>query len=289
MNDHHPPDPALVNAYARAAVDEDMAREDATAAWMELSAREAAGEIRVPADTVVAGMDLARAVFREVDAACAFEALAADGDAVAPGGALCRVRGRASSIVSAERVALNFLQRLCGIATLARRFVRAVEGTGVVILDTRKTTPLWRELEKYAVRCGGAQNHRRDLRAMVLVKDNHIRAAGGQEALLRHLERAPRPPFIEVEVDSPALLRAMLGRPVDRIMLDNFTPAMVAAALEDVRAHRARHAGWRVEIEVSGGVTLETVREFAQPGVDFISVGALTHSAPAASMSLEIL
>jgi nicotinate-nucleotide pyrophosphorylase (carboxylating) len=289
MSDRHPPDPAVIAAYARAAVDEDMARSDATAAYMELEIRDAAGEIRVAAATVVAGMALAWAVFREIDPACVFDALAADGDVVAPGAVLCRVRGRASTIVSAERTALNFLQRLCGIATLAHRFVRAVEGTGVVILDTRKTTPLWRELEKYAVRCGGAQNHRRDLRAMVLVKDNHIRAAGGAEALIRHLERAPRPPFIEVEVDSPAFLRAMLGRPVDRIMLDNFSPAMVADALADVRSFQAGNPGWRVEIEVSGGVTLETVRDYALPGVDFISVGALTHSAPAATMSLEVL
>jgi nicotinate-nucleotide pyrophosphorylase (carboxylating) len=197
------------------------------------------------------------------------------------------LHGRAASVVSSERTALNFLQRLCGIATHAARFVHAVEGTGVVILDTRKTTPLWRELEKYAVRCGGAQNHRRDLHAMVLIKDNHIRAMGGRDELLRRLACGDRPGFVEVEVDSLDFLRALLGARVDRIMLDNFTPAGVAGALTLVRAHRASHPG-RLEIEVSGGVTLENVRDYAQPGVDFISVGALTHSAPAAAMSLEV-
>jgi len=206
---------------------------------------------------------------------------------VAAGRSLCRLRGRAASIVSSERTALNFLQRLCGIATHAARFVRAVEGTGVVILDTRKTTPLWRELEKYAVRCGGAQNHRRDLQAMILIKDNHVRAMGGRDELLRRLARGDRPAFVEVEVDSLDFLRALLGAPVDRIMLDNFTPSTVADALSLVRAHRAAHPG-RLEIEVSGGITLDNVRAYAQPGVDFISVGALTHSAPAASMSLEV-
>jgi nicotinate-nucleotide pyrophosphorylase (carboxylating) len=246
-------------------------------------------EIRAGAPLVTSGIDVARAVFREIDPAIRFDAKVQDGDAVAAGDVLCRLRGRAASIVSAERCALNFLQRMCGIASQAARFVRAVEGTGVVILDTRKTTPLWRELEKYAVRCGGAGSHRRDLSSMVLVKDNHVRAMGGYPALLAHLARAPRPPFLEVEVDSVESLRALSGAPVDRIMLDNLTPSLVAQALEVVRGFPAAHTGAGPEVEVSGGITLDNVRAYAQPGVDFISVGALTHSSPAASVSLEVL
>jgi nicotinate-nucleotide pyrophosphorylase (carboxylating) len=284
-----PPEASRVEAYVRAALDEDAAHADATTAYLDLGTRVVEAEIRAGAPLVCSGIEVARAVFREVDPSCRFDARAADGDALPAPGPLCRLHGRASSIVSAERCALNFLQRMCGIATHASRFVQAVEGTGVVILDTRKTTPLWRELEKYAVRCGGAQNHRRDLRSMVLIKDNHVRAMGGREALLGHLARAPRPAFVEVEVDSIEFLRALVASPVDRIMLDNFTPAMVAQAMEVVRAFRAGRREARPEIEVSGGVTLENVSSYAQPGVDFISVGALTHSAPAASMSLEVL
>jgi nicotinate-nucleotide pyrophosphorylase (carboxylating) len=284
-----PPEPARVAAWVRAALDEDAARADATTAYLDLGARAVEAEVRAGGPAVASGVEVARAVFHEVDPACAFDAGAADGEAVDAGAVLCRLRGRAASILSAERTALNFLQRLCGIATHTARFVRAVEGTGVVILDTRKTTPLWRELEKYAVRCGGGRNHRRDLHAMVLIKDNHIRAIGGRDALLEQLARAPRPSFVEVEVDSVEFLGALVTAPVDRIMLDNFTPAMVARAMEVVRAFRAAPAGGRLEIEVSGGVTLDNVRSYAQPGVDFISVGALTHSAPAAPMSLEVL
>jgi nicotinate-nucleotide pyrophosphorylase (carboxylating) len=240
-------------------------------------------------DGVAAGIDVARLTFREAEPRLKFRPLAQDGDRLRAGAALAQVTGEVGGILKAERTALNFLQRMCGVASLTRRFVDAIAGTGAVILDTRKTTPGLRYLEKYAVKCGGGENHRFALWDMYLIKDNHIRAAGGAEALIRHLERAPRPPFIEVEVDSPAFLRAMLGRPVDRIMLDNFSPAMVADALADVRSFQAGNPGWRVEIEVSGGVTLETVRDYALPGVDFISVGALTHSAPAATMSLEVL
>jgi nicotinate-nucleotide pyrophosphorylase (carboxylating) len=201
------------------------------------------------------------------------------------------LEGPAASILRGERTALNFLQRLCGVATYAARFVDAVRGTGVVILDTRKTTPLWRELEKYAVRCGGASNHRRDLGAMILVKDNHVRAIGGRAALLAHIARAPGASFVEVEVDSLDFLSELLDSParekINRVMLDNFTPEQVTEALTHIAERRAR--GVRIEVEVSGGVALESVRAYAQPGVDFISVGALTHSAVAAPMSLELL
>jgi len=284
-----PPDAKRVEAMVIGALEEDGAGGDVTSVFAGLADRTAEATIDVSAPVTLCGIDVAREVFRRVDAACAFEALRHDRQHVAAGDAVCRVRGRAVSILAAERTALNFLQRMSGVATLASRFVEAVQGTGAVILDTRKTIPLWRELDKYAVRCGGAQNHRRSLDAMVLVKDNHVRVLGGPEHLIEAIAvRKHDGQFVEVEVDSIDFLRALLKVRVDRIMLDNFTPAQVAEAMERVREFRAAHTVRHLEIEVSGGITLENVRDYAQPGVDFISVGAITHSAPAAPMSLGV-
>ncbi|HXV14386.1 MAG TPA: carboxylating nicotinate-nucleotide diphosphorylase [Candidatus Krumholzibacteria bacterium] len=286
-----PLDAALVASRVAAALSEDAAGHDATNAFLALGDESARAEIRVASATVACGVDVAREVFFQVDARIRFDAHTRDGAHLEAGARVCGLAGPARSLLSGERTALNFLQRLCGVATLASRFVAAVGGTGVVILDTRKTTPLWRDLEKYAVRCGGARNHRHDLGAMILVKDNHVRAIGGRSALVARIAQSPRAPFVEVEVDSLEFLRELLASPaarnVDRLMLDNFTPERVAEAMADVVAYRAR--GARLEVEVSGGVTLDTVRAFAQAGVDFISVGALTHSAIAAPMSLEFL
>jgi nicotinate-nucleotide pyrophosphorylase (carboxylating) len=283
--------PDVVTRAVSGALEEDAAAHDATVAYLSLGDRTARGEIRVAEATVACGISVAREVFRQVDERIHFESSVHDGEHLDARAVLCTLEGPAASMLAAERTALNFLQRLCGVATYAARFVDAVRGTGVVILDTRKTTPLWRELEKYAVRCGGANNHRRDLGAMILVKDNHVRAVGGREALLDTIARAERAPFVEVEVDSIEFLRLLLESPalpkIDRVMLDNFMPARVTEALRLIATQRAR--GVRIEVEVSGGVTLETVRAYAQPGVDFISVGALTHSAVAAPMSLELL
>lgn len=284
-----PLDPAQVRERVRAALEEDAAHADRTVSFLGLDDHAAAAEVRVAGETVACGLELAREAFRQIDRRCAFSATGADGERVAAGDVLCRITGPARSIVSAERTALNFLQRMSGVATHAARFVAAVEGTGVVILDTRKTTPGWRDLDKYAVRCGGARNHRRDLGAMVLIKENHIRALGGRAALLDALSTPHDDVFVEVEVDSLEFLEAVLDRRVERIMLDNFTPAEVSLALDRVGAFRRAHPQARLEIEVSGGITLENVRAYAQAGVDFISVGALTHSAPAAAMSLEML
>jgi nicotinate-nucleotide pyrophosphorylase (carboxylating) len=290
VNPALPLDPARVQGLVRSALAEDAAGSDATVAFLALGDGVVRGEIRASAPTVACGTDVAREVFRQVDPRLAFTGAAVDGARVAAGASLCAIEGAARSVVAGERTALNFLQRLCGVAAHAARFVDAVSGTGVVILDTRKTTPLWRDLEKYAVRCGGAHNHRRDLGAMVLVKDNHVRALGGRAALLERIVAVPRAPFVEVEVDSIDFLRELLASSaaarIDRVMLDNFPPEGVREALALIGARRER--GAKLEVEVSGGITLETVRAFAQPGVDFISVGALTHSAPAASMSLEI-
>lgn len=286
-----PLDPALAAARVRAALDEDAAGSDATVAFVGVSDQSVRAEIRVAADMVACGLDVAREVFRQVDPRIRVEASTRDGERVAAGATLCTLEGPARSILAAERTALNFLQRLCGVATLAASYVDAVRDTPVIILDTRKTTPLWRDLEKYAVRCGGARNHRRDLGAMILVKDNHVRAVGGRSALIDRIASTPRANFVEVEVDSMEFLKELLASPaaakVDRVMLDNFSPDRVSEAARAIASYRA--SGAALEVEVSGGITLDTIGSFAQPGVDFISVGALTHSATAAPMSLELL
>jgi nicotinate-nucleotide pyrophosphorylase (carboxylating) len=207
--------------------------------------------------------------------------------------------GDIGGILKAERTALNFLQHLSGVATLTRRFVDAIEGTGATILDTRKTTPGLRFLEKYAVRCGGGENHRLALWDMYLIKDNHIRAAGGVGAALDRILRTRQADLLlEVEVESLEQLEEALRPDVDRILVDNRPPAEVRRAVEAVDRWCAAHppdsprmrAGARrwPEVEVSGGITLETARAFAETGVDYLSVGALTHSAPALDLSLEI-
>jgi nicotinate-nucleotide pyrophosphorylase (carboxylating) len=277
----------------RAALQEDAAHADATVAFVGLSEAPVRADIRTGQDAVVAGVEVAREVFAQLDAGVQFGAVVGDGARVAAGGEVIRVSGSARAIVSAERTALNFLQRMSGVATLAARYVAAVAGTGVTILDTRKTAPLWRELDKYAVRCGGASNHRTDLNSMVLIKENHVRAAGGSAALLARIAQSPRPGFVELEVDSAEFLDELLEAPasdgIDRVMLDNFSPEQVRVAVARIARWREARAGRRLQVEVSGGIVLDTVRNFALPGVDFISIGALTHSAPAVAMSLEII
>jgi nicotinate-nucleotide pyrophosphorylase (carboxylating) len=230
---------------------------------------------------VVSGLPAARAVFAEVDPTVAFTPLAEDGQQVdfVPQ-ALARLEGPARAILTGERLALNLLGRLCGIATLTRAYVDAVDGTGVTILDTRKTTPGLRALEKYAVRCGGAANHRFGLYDATLLKDNHVRLAGGVSHAVTALRSQADLP-IELEVDTLDQLREGLQLGVERILLDNFSP-------EHVREAVALTAG-RAQLEVSGGVTLETVRAYAEAGPDFISIGALTHGARSLDVSLEVV
>ena len=247
---------------------------------------------------VVAGVFVAKLAFAEVDAKVKFQPLARDGDAVAAGAAVAKVSGSVGSLLTAERTALNFLQRLCGIATLARRYVEAVKGTGAVILDTRKTTPGLRYLEKYAVKMGGAENHRLGLYDMYLVKDNHIRAAGGLTHAIEMIQRTRRDLLLEVEVESLDQLAEALRPEVDRILVDNRPVEEVrravvevdrwSAAHPDASPRRQANARRWPEVEVSGGLTLDTVRAYAETGVDYLSVGALTHSAPALDLSMEI-
>jgi nicotinate-nucleotide pyrophosphorylase (carboxylating) len=227
---------------------------------------------------VVAGLAVARAVFERVDPALAWTARCAEAQ-WREGGPVAEIEGVAASILAAERVALNFLGRLSGVATLTATYVRAVEGAGVRILDTRKTTPGLRALEKEAVRTGGGTSHRRGLYDAILVKENHSALAGGVgEAAERALSGAPDGVVVEVECATLDEVGAAVEAGVPRILLDNMTPAELRRAVELV-------AG-RAELEASGGITLDTIREVAETGVDFISVGALTHSAPALDFSL---
>jgi nicotinate-nucleotide pyrophosphorylase (carboxylating) len=285
------PDAEVVRRAVAAALEEDQTRDDATVALLDPGDRAVAADIILGADAVVAGMACAREAFAQIDTAVSFEAKLADGTHALDGDTVARVAGRAESILRAERVALNFLQRLSGVATLTSKYVARVAGSSITILDTRKTTPGLRDLEKYAVRCGGGQNHRRDLGAMVLIKENHIRSIGGTRALLERLRaagRSPDRPFVEVEVDSMELLDQVLTAVVDRVMLDNFSPDEVRAALEVINRYRRSHPRDVLGVEISGGITLETIGNYTIPGVDFISVGALTHSAPAVALSMEV-
>ena len=236
------------------------------------------GEFLVKAAGVIAGLDVAVQVFKTVDAGIVVEQHAADGSSVVPGDVIATVQGPGRSVLTAERTALNFLQRMSGIATATRRYVDAVAGTHAVILDTRKTAPGQRLTDKQAVALGGGDNHRIGLFDMVLIKENHIAAAGGISAAVARVRACDtRARAIEVEVRNLTELDEALALDVDRIMLDNMN-------LEEMRAAVARTAG-RVKLEASGGVNLATVRAIAETGVDYISVGALTHSVTALDVS----
>src|SRR5437870_8770034 len=236
----------------------------------------ARGAFVAHAHGVISGLDVARLTFREADPGVTFRALAEDGELVEPGAAVAQVTGGVGGILKAERTALNFLQHMSGVATLTRRFVDAIEGTGATLLDTRKTTPGLRFLEKYAVQCGGGQNHRLALWDMYLVKDNHIRAAKGVTNAINAIQRTRRDLLLEVEVESEDQLREALRPEVDRILVDNRTVEEVRTAVREVDRWLKQHpadsprmpAGARrwPEIEVSGGICLENVHDYAATG-----------------------
>jgi nicotinate-nucleotide pyrophosphorylase (carboxylating) len=244
---------------------------------------EAAGRARIEArqPLTVCGLALAREVFAQVDPALRFEARVADGTRTAAGDAVAELHGSLHAILAGERTALNFLQRMSGVATLTARFVDAAAGTGARICDTRKTLPGWRALDKYAVAVGGGTNHRFALDDALLVKDNHIAAAGGvKPAVEAARAHAPAHLFLQVEVQSLEDARQALASGADGLLLDNRTPAELRAIAEELAD--------RIELEASGGVTLANVRAVAETGVHRISIGALTHSAPAADLALEV-
>jgi nicotinate-nucleotide pyrophosphorylase (carboxylating) len=270
----------LVEPIVRAALLEDLGRAgDVTAALIDARAMlQARFVARRPG--CIAGLACVRLAIRALDPEARLEVLVEDGSDAAPGQPIARVDANARALLSAERTALNLLGRLSGVATLTRAYVEAVSGTRAIIVDTRKTTPGLRSLEKYAVRCGGGVNHRFGLDDAILIKDNHIAAAGGvAEALTRARALAGHLTPIEVEVDSLAQLDQALPFTPDVIMLDNFS-------LDDLKTAVVRTGG-KVRLEASGGVTLETVRAIAETGVDAISVGALTHSAPVLDIGLD--
>ena len=237
------------------------------------------------ADGVIAGLDVAIEVFRQVDQTTASRVFIADGSAVSPGVVVAEVEGSVAGILKAERVALNFLQRLSGIATATAAYVKAVQGTKARIVDTRKTVPGLRQLEKYAVRAGGGHNHRYNLADGILIKDNHIAALRARELGLAEIidlarARSPHTLRVEIEVESVEEAIAAIEAGADAVLLDNMTP-------DDMR-RVASIAGGRALLEASGGVTLDTVRAVAETGVDLISVGALTHSVRALDISLDL-
>ena len=228
---------------------------------------------------VVAGLEIAAAFFRTLDAEVAIETIAADGARADSGTVLMRLSGNARAMLAAERPALNTLQHLSGIATLTRRYVDAIAGTGAVVIDTRKTIPGLRVLEKYAVRMGGGENHRMRLDDGVLIKDNHVAVCGGVAEAVRAAKSANTGLQVQVEVDRIAQIEPALGAGADRLLLDNMAPAMLREAVALV-------AG-RVPLEASGGVNLDTIRAIAEIGVDFISLGRITQSAPAVDIGLD--
>lgn len=277
------------------AIQEDIGEGDVTTEFFVPAGLHASAQIIAREKAIIAGTETATEVFHRVDPATRARVIRADSSEVDVGDTIIEIDGLARSILKAERVALNFLQRLSGIATLTRRFVREMAGTGAQIMDTRKTTPGLRALEKYAVRVGGGCNHRKDLAEAVLIKENHIRMAGGVAAALRAAQPAKgRVAWTEIEVTNFDELRDALDHSPDVILLDNMQSAEVRQAVEQVRlaegARRepAHDPARKIRIEASGGITLANVREFAETGVDWISVGALTHSAAAVDLSFEI-
>jgi len=272
-------DPVDVQDIVRRALREDVASGDVTTQATVSADRRARGVIVAKSACVLAGIHIAVQAFRELDDGVSAEVYRIDGDWCDPGDSVAELRGSARAMLTAERTALNLLQRLSGIATLTRRFVDAAAGR-ITILDTRKTTPTLRVVEKYAVRAGGGTNHRAALDDGILIKDNHIRLAGGVVEAVRRMRASGATLPIEIEAQSLAQVGEAIEAGADIVLLDNLT-------LEETHEAVRRIAG-RAKIEISGGVTLARIPELAATGADFVSVGALTHSAPAADLSLEI-
>jgi nicotinate-nucleotide pyrophosphorylase (carboxylating) len=271
----------MTTTLVRDALEEDGAANDLTSIATIVSDRRQRCVIIAREPGVIAGIPLAREAFRQRDPRASVRAAVRDGQRVNASTPVIFITGHARGLLSAERVALNFMQRLSGIASLTRKYVDEVKGTGVKILDTRKTTPGWRRLEKYAVRAGGGMSHRTDLSSAILIKDNHLAAVDGdvELAVRRSREIAPPGTPVEVECDDLDQVRSALVAEAEVIMLDNMSDSMMREAVELVNG--------RAVTEASGGVTLERVRSIAETGVDWISVGALTHSAKAMDLSLD--
>ena len=276
--------PIELTRIVAGALAEDLGRGDITTDACVPASVQGACVFRARSELVVTGGAIIGEVFRQIDGAVRVDALVPDGTRLPAGAVLARVSGPAASLLKGERVALNFLQRLCGVASLTRRYVDALPaGSRTRIADTRKTTPGLRALERRAVRAGGGHNHREDLSSAVLIKDNHVAAAGGITAAIERCRaQAPHTSRIECEVDSFEQLDEALAARADIVLLDNFDDAQVERAIAINRAHRTPAL-----LEASGGITLARVTRLAELGVDVISVGALTHSAPAVDIGLD--
>jgi nicotinate-nucleotide pyrophosphorylase (carboxylating) len=272
-------DPSLFRETVRRALAEDLGWGDVTTDGTIRPEQRARGVLQAKSPCVIAGLDVAAEAFRQLDPGVSIMLKCSDGDRCAPGRIVAQVVGAAAAMLTAERTALNFLQRLSGIATLTRRYVDAAAG-GITILDTRKTTPTLRALEKYAVRAGGGVNHRAGLDDGILIKDNHLRLAGGVTEAVRRMKAARQELPIEVEAQTLGDVDLALEAGVDVILLDNLPIDQIREAV--------RRIARRAQIEISGGVTLDLIPELATTGADYVSVGALTHSAPAADLSFEI-
>ncbi|MDQ8145644.1 MAG: carboxylating nicotinate-nucleotide diphosphorylase [Gemmatimonadota bacterium] len=278
-----PLEPEALARLVRAALEEDRAFDDVTTRATVPADRRIRAQLVARHEGILAGGPLAVAAFHALDAALDVRVFLHDGATLVRGAVVLEVEGAARAILSAERVALNFVQRLSGVATFTARYAIAIRGTAAQLVDTRKTTPGWRDLEKYAVRCGGGANHRRDLADAVLIKDNHLAACDGDIGEAVRLARAVAPEgmIIQLECDTLDQVRAALDAAVDGVLLDNMSVETLRAAVTLCRG--------RCWSEASGGVTLDTIRAIAETGVDRISVGALTHSAPALDLALDFL
>lgn len=274
-----PLDPAVYRGLVQRALAEDVESTDITTEATIRSDQRAQAVLLAKSHCVIAGLDVAAEAFRQLDPAVQITIQHGDGTLCEPGTVVAEFRGLAAALLTAERTALNFMQRLSGTATLARRFVD-VAGGRITVLDTRKTTPLLRALEKYAVRAGGAVNHRHGLSDGILIKDNHVRLAGGVVEAVTRMRAANRGLPIEVEAQNLDQVDAALASGADIVLLDNLSTEDIIEAVTRCRG--------RAKTEVSGGVTLARLAELAATGADYVSVGALTHSAPAADLSFEI-
>ena len=273
-------DPILIEELIGPFLREDIGFVDLTSTIMIDAVTDGTFDVNAREDIVVAGLDVAGAVFRRCEPTCTYEARVKDGDHVKDGTTLARVSGKARGLLTAERTALNILQHLSGIATLTSKYVKEIEGTNATLIDTRKTTPGLRALEKHAVTCGGGRNHRLALDGGVLVKDNHIAVCGGLTAAIQRAKsQVPTLTKVQVECDNLDQVKEALEAGAESLLLDNMSPDTMRQAVKIVQG--------RITLEASGGITLETVRAKAESGVDLISTGKITQSAPSVDIGLD--